>query len=223
MAIITISSAKQLLPPEAVLTFSGGSTAPISITGAQYTTQLDATGSNDPDGTLAGFVWFVRKDGGAWTNIGSSAVKTKSHTISSAGAYDYKVKVIDNDGLEDESNIITVNFTKEAAIQCDAKINGNNFQTFWPTPVDSNFALDGTGSTPGNSDATIISYDWLITTAPSGSTAKIKNTTASKTTVGPLIEGNYFVKLIVKSSNGTTDNVLVEIRVKQTDSNGNYI
>jgi len=224
MATVTINTGQAGLPPDAFLMFLGGSVAPVNFTGGGYLTQLDASPSSDPDGTIETYKFYRRTDGGNWILFVTKSTPYANHQIYSTSTVEYKVVVVDNDGLEDESGILTVNFTEEAVINCDAVINGKNFVTRYIQPLDATFVLDGTESDPGNESATITSYTWRITSAPAGSTARIANSIASRTSIGYLnVQGIYYVQLSIYSSNGTTDSLLVEIEVKDTDENGNYL
>lgn len=224
MSKVTINSSKVNVAPEAILSFLGGSIATLVVTADTYTVNLSGIGSNDPDGSIATYIWERSFNGGAYVSIGSTSSPSKQHIINQTGTYLYRLNVVDNQGLTDYSNILTVTFTKETTIVCDAKINGFNFQTWQLQPLFTVFVLDGRQSSAGNASAVILSYAWSVTSKPAGSNPVIANTSASKTSVSGLtVVGSYFIRLGITSSNGTTDSVLFEIRVQDTDENGNYL
>lgn len=224
MALVTINTGQANIAPEAVLRFLGGSQAPITITSGFYLVQLDASPSSDPDGVIVNYKFERRINGMDWAIIDIKSTPTSTNQILNTGTYEYRVTVTDQHGLEDVSNIIVVNFTKTAVVPCDALINGLNFVTRWIQPLFAKFVLDGTDSEAGGIGDIITSYEWEFTSGPSGNNATIDNPVASKTSIGFLdVEGIYYVKLTVKSSNGTEDDLLVEIEAKDTDENGNYL
>jgi len=75
------------VPPNALITS-------ISCTGLDCT--YDASGSNDPDGSIAGYVWNFG-DGGSASGV------TASHSYTTAGGYTVTLTVTDNGGASDQA------------------------------------------------------------------------------------------------------------------------
>lgn len=222
MATVTINISKLLTPPSAILRFQGGFSS-LTQSGVQYVANLDASASNSIDGSIISYIWEYKKDSGNWIQIRSTTSPFTQHTVSLTGIYKFRVKVVDTNSNESYSNEITLNFTRVAATNCDAWANGVNFTTNFTYYLGGSFFLDASDSIAGDIGDTIISYAWEITAQPVGANASITNVSAQKTTTTNLnVVGLYSVLLEIVSSNGTTDNVLIRIDVKNQDENGNY-
>ena len=212
MGIVTMNNVKASLPPDARCFFQGG-LADLTINAGSYTANLDASASSDPDGNIVTYIWERKKDSGDWISIGSTSIPSKTNIVSITGTYLYRVRVIDNTGLEDVSGNITLNFSQEAVINCTAFINGKSNHSTESFNLGSNPFFDGRDSNPGNSNASIVAYSWTILSKPTGAfNASIQpNTGAQAGGVFFDVAGTYNVRLEVTSSNGTTDSNTIDI------------
>jgi hypothetical protein len=69
--------------------------------------------------------------------------------------------------------------------------------------VSSTVTLDGSGSF--DPDGQIVSYQWSLASAPTGSTATLVSTTSAITTFFPDVQGAYVAHLTVTDNDGATD------------------
>jgi hypothetical protein len=104
MALVTINTTKSLLPPESFVVFTGSNIAPKTISSAGYTVLLDGSGSNDPDGTIISYQWERKKNSEQWVLQKSTTISNFSQFLKVTGNYTYRLKCVDNEGLESYSN-----------------------------------------------------------------------------------------------------------------------
>lgn len=139
---------------------------------------FDASGSADPDGTIASYNWDF---GDGTTGSGVAP----QHTYTSAGDYTVKLVVADNRG-----GTATVSKTVTASVRVNAK----------PVAVIASSAnglkvsFDGTGST--DSDGTVASYAWDFGDGTTSTNASPVHTYGA--------DGAYVVTLIVTDNEGAT-------------------
>ncbi|MGV8858333.1 PKD domain-containing protein [Rhodoglobus sp.] len=144
---------------------------------ADLVASFDATGSSDPDGTIASYEWNFG-DGGT----GSGALI--DHTYATAGTYTVTVTVTDNKGASatrsESVTVLAANVAPTAAF------------TFGVT--DNVVSFDGAGSS--DPDGTIGSYSWDF-----GDGATANGVSTSHVYAGA---GNYTVVLTVTDNQGAT-------------------
>ena len=152
---------------------------------ASFTTTLsplsaafDASGSIDPDGSIASYAWNF---GDGQTGIG----KSPSHSFASAGTYQVKLTVTDNQGA---TGSVTTAVTVAAA--------PNQPPTSLFTFNATNLAVAFNGSTSSDPDGTVASYAWDFGDGTTGSGAAPSHNYAS--------DGSYTVKLTVADDKGAT-------------------
>ena len=152
---------------------------------ASFTTTLsplaaafDASGSTDPDGSVASYSWSF---GDGKTGTG----KTPSHTYGAAGVYQVKLTVTDNQGA---TGSITTPVTVAAA--------PNQPPTSLFTFAATNLAVTFSGSPSTDPDGSIASYAWDFGDGTTGSGATPSHTYAA--------DGSYTVKLTVSDDKGAT-------------------
>lgn len=213
MGIVTLNTAKKLVPPEAVIRFQGGSTS-LTISSDVYIAFLDASSSSDPDGTISSYIWEYKLNSGVWYEIGSSTVSTFQKTTKVSGTYQFRVKVIDNDGLENYSNTITLNFTKVVSSDIEANINGETGTYLASIYIYDTLQLSAENSYKGSGATSIVSYSWEVLNGP-GAYA-FTSFSNPVTTFTPHALGTYAVELTIMNDLGDTDYNIVNITVSGT-------
>ncbi len=163
-------------PPVAAFTTSATS---LAVT-------ADASGSSDPDGTIASYAWTFG-DNSTATGI------TAQHTYAAAGTYTIGLTVTDDSGA---STTVTHSVTVAAA-------NKPPVASFTQTANGLTVGFDGSGST--DPDGTIASYAWAF-----GDGATSASATPSHTYGG---SGTYQVTLTVTDNNGATTSVTKPVTV----------
>ncbi len=109
---------------------------------------FDASGSSDPDGTIAKYEWDLDGNGTYETETGAEPVATRAYAT--AGSYDVRLRVTDSSGNK-SSTLRTVTVTNRAPVS-----------SFTATPSSVNkgqlVSFDGSGST--DPDGTVTKYEW---------------------------------------------------------------
>lgn len=149
-------------------------------------TNFDASGSSDPDGTIASYHWDF--------GDGSSADSTTAnHVYTSAGAYQVTLTVMDDDGAADTETVsVTVNAPPVAVIAPVSNIALSEEATF-----------DGSGSY--DPDGTIVSFSWDFGDGTMGNGDVVTHTYAA--------EGTYQVTLTVTDTDGASHPVSISVDV----------
>jgi hypothetical protein len=181
------------------LTITTVNSAPVANAGPDQTvfvTQsalLDGSGSQDVDNDSLTFAWsFVSAPTGSTANLSDPTSPTPDFTVDLPG--NYVVQLVVNDGIvvsaADTVVINTQNSVPVAEAGPDQLV-----------AKDVTVQLDGSNSSDVDGDP--LTFQWAITTLPTGSTATLSDAqTASPTFVADLI-GLYVVQLIVHD--GTED------------------
>lgn len=149
---------------------------------------FDASGSSDPDGTVASYLWDFG-DGNTGTGVSAS------HTYAAAGDYQVALTVTDNLGL---STKLTKTVTAAVAV------NKAPVASFAAANTDLSASFDATGST--DPDGTVATYSWDFgdgTTAGTGVTATHTYAAA----------GSYQVTLTVTDNQGATNAITKTVAV----------
>ncbi|MFI7589619.1 PKD domain-containing protein [Spongisporangium articulatum] len=143
------------------------------------TASFDATGSSDPDGTIASYAWDF---GDGTTDAGATA----SHTYAAPGTYSVKLTVTDNDNAK-------TSVTHDVVTTLPP--NQKPAAAFTSTATNLSVAFDGTAST--DPDGTIASYAWDFGDGGTSTQAAPTHVFASG--------GTYNVALTVTDNRGGTD------------------
>ncbi len=174
-------------------------------TGAGVT--LDGSGSSDPDGTIASYLWVQT----AGTSVSLSGAGTANPTFTappSTGTLTFELTVTDNDGASStDTVVITVqNQPPIADAGPDQNVNKN-----------ASVTLNGTASS--DNDGTIASYSWAQTL---GTTVTLTGAdTATPTFTAPSGVDTLNFVLTVTDNDGATDTDTVVITVvNQTPTAG---
>ncbi len=137
---------------------------------------FDASGSTDPDGTIASYAWNFG-DGSTGAGV------TAQHTYASAGDYSVQLTVTD-----DRGGTGTVTKTATATIRVNAKPVASISSSISGLKVD----FDGTGSS--DSDGTVAGYAWDFGDGSTATSASPTHTYAG--------DGTYAVTLVVTDDEG---------------------
>ena len=118
--------------------------------GTPLDVELDASGSDDPDGFIVEYEWDFDGDG-SWDAYGDA--DTIEHTYNTAGDYDARVKVTDDDGAQDIAT---------TSISVSDVPNQPPTASFTPTPSSGNapLSVDFDASASSDPDGTIVKYEW---------------------------------------------------------------
>jgi PKD repeat protein len=159
-------------------------TAAFTSSGAELDKHFDATDSSDTDGTVDSFAWdFGDGESGSGSQV--------DHSYDSAGTYDVKLTVTDDDGA-------TGTVTRQVVV---SPPNAAPHAAFTMSKDELKLSVDASDST--DSDGTVESYAWTFGDGASG-TGK----TATHTYLGA---GTYTVKLTVTDDDGAKDSVSKDI------------
>ena len=148
-----------------------------------------STGSNDPDGTIAGYLW----DFGDGTTSTAANPPAKTYPTGVYKTYTVKLTVRDNDGVSSSTTVgAKVNQPPTAAV-----VGGSTIQVQRAVPRQ----FDGSGST--DADGTVVSYLWTW----GDGTANL-TTTNSKPNHTYANLGLYTLTLTVTDNDGRSSTVL---------------
>ncbi len=154
---------------------------------------VNGTGSTDPDGTIASYLWNF---GDGQTATGS----TSTHTYAADGTYTVRLTVTDDDGS-------TGTTTRSVTVAATPPANQAPTAAFAAPAVDErSISVNGTGST--DPDGTIASYLWNF---GDGQTA-----TGSTSTHTYAADGTYTVRLTVTDDDGSTGTTTRSVTVAAT-------
>jgi PKD repeat protein len=168
-AAVTITAAPQ--PNEAPSAEFTSSCTDLSCT-------FDASGSSDPDGSIASYSWNF---GDGTTGSGAS----RQHTFAAAGSYSVRLTVTDDDGAQ-SSVTRSVSVTEPANQAPSAE--------FTSSCTDMSCTFDASGSS--DPDGSIASYGWNFGDGTTGSGASRQHTFAAA--------GSYSVRLTVTDDDGAS-------------------
>jgi len=168
---------------------------------------LDASGSYDPDGTIASYRW-TETSGPVGPVMTTRDAMTTAVTGLIAGNYTFVLEVMDNTGAKAYAGVnITVNAATTAVQQNKLPVPtaGANKSITLPSAL----TLDASGSY--DPDGTIASYRWTETSGPVGPVMTARD--AMTTAVTGLVAGNYTFVLEVMDNAGAKAYAGVNITV----------
>jgi len=153
---------------------------------------LNGAGSTDANNDPLTYKWaLVSKPTGSVAALSSASVATPTFTADLAGVY--VATLIVNDGKVD--SVVSAVTITAAAANVAPVANAGPAQTLTRTAGSVVVTLNGTGSTDANGD--VLTYRWVLTTQPTGSTATLSSTTAAQPTFTATVAGVYVATLIV--------------------------
>jgi hypothetical protein len=192
-----------------------GNKAPIAVAGSNQTItgsslQLNAWGSNDPDGSIVSYNWQKISGPSSFSIVnGQYATPTISNLV--AGTYVIQLTVTDNQGATGTATVtITVNnggSTPPPSSGGPTASAGSN-QTIW-LPTNSVY-LYGSGSYD-NTGGYITTYNWTQVSGPNqASLGWLSNTNVSASN---LVHGVYTFQLTVTNNKSQTSTSTVQVTV----------
>jgi PKD repeat protein len=151
---------------------------------------FDASGSHDPDGTIAKYEWDLDGNGTFETNTGTKAAVT--HSYSAEGEYTVRLRVTDNGGATDTAvRTLTIinNLPPTASF------------TATPSVVVKGEPISFSGAGSSDPDGTIANYEWDFDGNGTFETSGGSNPVISHSYTTP---GTYTVGLRVTDNGGKT-------------------
>lgn len=169
--------------------------APLEVT-------FDASDSSDPDGEIISYDWEVNGES-------IEGGKTAEHTFDSAGEWEVKLTVRDDEGEDDsKTELLYVdtdsNQNPEAEISTTPEANGGTVTIEAGNEVD----FDGSGSS--DPDGSIESYEWDFGDGEGTKKGEVVSHTYEKA-------GDYTTKLTVTDDAYGRDSATVEVEVEAED------
>ena len=160
---------------------------------------LDGSGSMDADSDPISFSWsLTSKPNGSTATLFDSTVVMPEFTADLPGMY--IAQLIVNDGRANSAPDTVVIITANRA----PIANAGDDQT---VAVDEEVLLDGSESNDPDGDN--LSYNWIMTDAPLGSTASLSDSTIQMPSLLVDLPGNYTITLIV--NDGILDSLVDEV------------
>jgi len=176
-------------------------TAPVAKAGSDQnvrtgsTVTLEGSSSTDADSDSLSYSWqMIGEPSGSTATLSSSSAVKPTFTADVDGTY--VLSLVVNDGTTD-SAADTVTITATTGNAAPVANAGPDQNVSTGTLV----ILDGSGSSDADRDT--LTYTWVLTTKPGGSTATIFDATAVKPTFIADVDGTYVFSLVV--NDGTAD------------------
>ena len=173
------------------------------LTGATAT--LDGTGSKDANGDTLTYSWVLSAPTGSSAALTSSTDAKPAFLADVSGTY--VASLIVNDGKV--NSVVSTTRVTAATTNTAPVANAGTAQT---VTVTATVTLDGTASTDANGDT--LTYKWVLSTKPTGSSTVLLLSTTSKPTFVPDKVGVYVATLVV--NDGRADSVASTVPVTAT-------
>lgn len=173
------------------------------LTGATAT--LDGTGSTDANGDTLTYSWVLSAPTGSSAALTSSTESQPSFLADISGTY--VASLIVNDGKV--NSVVSTTRVTAATANTAPVANAGTAQT---VTVTATVTLDGTASTDANGDT--LTYKWVLSTKPTGSSTVLLLSTTSKPTFVPDTVGVYVATLVV--NDGRADSAASTVPVTAT-------
>ena len=153
---------------------------------------LNGAGSTDANNDALIYKWaLVSKPANSAAALSSASVATPTFTADLAGVY--VATLIVNDGKVD--SVVSAVTITAAAANVAPVANAGTAQTLTRTNGSVVVTLNGSGSTDANNDA--LTYRWVLTSQPTGSTATLSSATVVQPTFTATVAGVYVATLMV--------------------------
>jgi chitinase len=182
--------------------------APIANAGSDRTApyhttvMLNGSASADPDGDPISFAWTLVPPPGSGAVLSSSTSATPTFYADIAGVYTANLTVSDGSLTSSATVHITAQNYPPVA---NAGLNRT-------VPKNAPVTVDASASTDPDNDP--LSFSWVLTSTPSGSTATLSSPTSAQATFTPDLVGTYVATVTVSdgvfSSNASVDITAVD-------------
>ena len=151
---------------------------------------LDGTASTDANGDSLTYKWsLLYKPTGSLANLTSASSSKPTFTADTVGTF--VVSLIVNDGKADSAEVSSTTVIAEA-LNAAPVANAGPAQTVL---IGATVTLTGAASTDANADK--LTYKWVLTTRPTGSTATLSSTSVVSPTFIADVAGVFVASLIV--------------------------
>jgi YD repeat-containing protein len=170
-------------------------------------TSFNASGSSDPDGTIAKYEWDLDGNGSYETETGT--VPTASTSFATPGEKTVGVRVTDNSGA-------TATATRTVTVE--NRPPTASF-TATPNPVVSGSNVTFDASASKDPDGTITEYAWDI---DGNGASDITGETKPTITISYVKPGTYAVRLLVKDNHNATATTTVTVTVQNRPPNASF-
>ena len=151
---------------------------------------LDGTASTDANGDTLVYKWsLLYKPTGSLASLASASSSKPTFTADTAGTF--VVSLIVNDGQADSATVSSTTVIAEA-LNAAPVANAGPAQTVLRGAT---VTLTGAASTDANADK--LSYKWVLTTKPTGSTATLSSNSAVSPTFIADVAGVFVASLVV--------------------------
>ena len=151
---------------------------------------LDGTASTDANGDSLTYKWsLLYKPTGSLASLTSASSSKPTFTADTVGTF--VVSLIVNDGKADSAEVSSTTVIAEA-LNAAPVANAGPAQTVL---IGETVTLTGAASTDANADK--LTYKWVLTTRPTGSTATLSSTSVVSPTFKADVAGVFVASLIV--------------------------
>ena len=151
---------------------------------------LDGTASTDANGDLLTYKWsLLYKPTGSLASLASATSSKPTFTAYTVGTF--VVSLVVNDGKADSAEVSSTTVIAEA-LNAAPVANAGPAQTVL---IGATVTLTGAASTDANADK--LTYKWVLTTRPTGSTATLSSTSVVSPTFKADVAGVFVASLIV--------------------------
>ena len=165
---------------------------------------LDGSNSQDPEMKPLTFSWALEVPNGSFVALDDATSATPAFTPDAIGTY--TATLIVNDGeLDSEPESVKIQVAKDNTAPTARA--GMNLAGVIDEPVE----LDGSMSSDPEGDE--LTFAWMMTGKPVGSSTTLADATSAKPTFTPDLPGNYVVSLTVSDAEFTSPEVTVIIEV----------
>ena len=168
------------------------------------TVTLDGTASSDANGDTLSFKWsLLYKPASSLASLSSASASKPTFTADVVGTY--VASLVVSDGKVDSAAVSSTTVIAET-INSVPVANAGSAQTVL---VGATVNLTGAASSDANSDA--LTYKWVLTTKPTGSTATLTSASLVSTTFKADVEGVFVASLIV--NDGKADSTVSTVPI----------
>lgn len=217
MAEVVINNKTESIPPESVITFLEGGISPITINASGYKVEIDGKSSNDPDGIIVSYQWEIKIGSGEWEFEKTTSIPFFNKKLVNTEIYFFRLRCIDNRGLQGVSRILEVNFTKIPAITPVAIINNNTSPFTDNEAIGRSYPLYGDKSLAGDEEDSITSYSWEVISADVFTGYRLANPSTANTYITLSGINTLVIELTVTNESNLTSTNQVTLLVTENN------